>query len=79
MISKDRRWHEAEDIINTEGWKILEEESENEIREMLKELRTKLDARLAGKIDGIEWVFTNLCSRVNSLAKQEEEEAQNEA
>ncbi|MCD6310801.1 MAG: hypothetical protein J7M18_08790 [Candidatus Eremiobacteraeota bacterium] len=72
MITGLKRWTEAADIISSEGFRILEEEAENEIRSIIKELRNSLDPRLAGKIDGIEWVFTTLCRRVKEFAEQED-------
>jgi len=52
------------DMAASEAWKLLEEEAEREVRNLIEELRGSLDARLAGKIDGIEWVFVTLPNRI---------------
>ena len=72
MISELKRWGEAADVIGSQGFRVMEEEAEREIRELIRELRDTLDPRIAGKIDGIEWVFTTLCKRLVLFAENEE-------
>ena len=72
MTSELKRGGEAADVIGSQGFRVMEEEAEREIREMIRELRDTLDPRTAGKIDGIEWVFTTLCKRLVLFARNEE-------
>jgi hypothetical protein len=59
-----------QDIIDHEGWRVLQGLAEEELITLNNELRTNLDPRTAGKMEGIEWIFTTLENRIRDKIKE---------
>lgn len=47
-------------FFGTEAWHIFQGEAGKEIADLVLGLRNNLDPRIAGRIDGIEWVIETL-------------------
>ena len=71
-LDNREKLREIKKLIKTPGWNILLREAEQELEFLGLELRQELSPRIAGKMEGIEWVFFLLPERIKARAEMEE-------
>ncbi len=70
MIRENIKIDEIMSTIESQGFSLLHADAQDEIHKLILDLRSSLDPRVAGKVEGIEWALETLPDRYREQKKE---------